>query len=271
MPGQPRHIGIVGCGTIGRAIARAIDDGTVIARLVALHSRDEEKARAFAASLQQAPPVVSLDELIARADLVVEAATQAALATIAPRTLSAGKDLMVLSVGALLEHPEWPQLAARHGCRLYVPSGAIVGLDGVKGACVGQVASVTITTRKPPRGLAGAPYLVAHGIDVLALQEATVVFEGTAREACKGFPANVNVAAALSLAGVGPERTRIRIIADPQCTRNTHDIEVVGEFGRLVAHVENVPSETNPRTGKLSYLSAIALLKELTQPVRYGT
>ncbi len=264
------RVGIVGIGTIGRAIAEAIDRGEVAVQLTAIHSRDLEKARGFATRLGQIPQVVALRELIETCDLVIEAATQDALATIAPLTLEAGKDLMVLSVGGLLDHPEWTALASRCGCRLYVPSGAIVGLDGVKGACMGRIEAVTITTRKPPQGLAGAPYVEQHGIDVHALTEETVIFEGSARQACKGFPANVNVSAALSLAGIGPDLTRIRILAVPGSKHNIHDIEVRGEFGRMTAHIENVPSATNPRTGKLSYLSAIAMLKELTSPVQYG-
>jgi aspartate dehydrogenase len=270
MTKQQLRIGIVGLGTIGRAIAAAIDRGEVAVRLAAVQSRDMAKARDFVASLGHPPPVVPLPDLLARCDLVIEAATQAALGDIAPTILTAGKDLMVLSVGALLDHPEWVDLAAQHRCRIYVPSGAIVGLDGVKGACVGQIESVTITTRKPPAGLAGAPYVEAHGIDVHAFTEETVIFEGSARDACKGFPANVNVSAALSLAGIGPDHTRIRILAVPGGTRNMHDIEVRGEFGRMTAHIENVPSATNPRTGKLSYLSALAMLREIVSPVCYG-
>jgi aspartate dehydrogenase len=264
------QVGIVGLGTIGRAIAQCLDTGDIAARVTAVNSRDMAKARAFAATLRRIPPVVELSALIASCDLVIEAATQASLRTIAPQTLGAGKDLMVLSVGGLLDHPEWPQLAAQHGCKLYVPSGAIVGLDGVKGACVGRIESVTITTRKPPNGLVGAPYVIEHGIDVCALTEETLIFAGSARDACKGFPANVNVSAALSLAGIGPDLTRMRIFAVPGSTRNRHDIEVRGEFGRMTARIENVPSATNPRTGKLSYLSAIAMLKEIVSPVRYG-
>jgi aspartate dehydrogenase len=264
------RVGIVGMGTIGRAIALALDTGDIPVQVAAVHSRDAEKAGAFAATLKAAAPVLDLDRLIASSDLVIEAATQDALATIAPATLAAGKDLMVLSVGALLDHPEWVALANQHHCKLYVPSGAIVGLDGVKGACAGRVDSVTITTRKPPEGLAGAPYVVAQGIDVFAFTEETQIVEGSAREACKGFPANVNVSAALSLAGIGPDRTRIRIMVMPGGTRNMHDVEVIGEFGRMTSHIENVPSATNPRTGKLSYLSAIAMLEEIAGAVRYG-
>jgi aspartate dehydrogenase len=119
--------------------------------------------------------------------------------------------------------------------------------------------------------LAGAPFVVARQLDLEALTEEMVIFEGSAREACRGFPANVNVSAALSLAGIGAERTRIRIIAVPGGTRNVHDIEVVGEFGHFTIHLENEPSETNPRTGKLSYLSALAMVKELANPLKVGT
>jgi aspartate dehydrogenase len=265
------RVGIVGVGVIGQALAKAIDCGEVVAQLTALHSRNLEKARAFAHTLCRVPEVVGdIAGVIARCDLVIEAATQTALSAMAPDILGAGKDLMVLSVGALLDHPEWPALAAQHGCRLYVPSGAIVGLDGLKGACVGQVDSVTITTRKPPQGLAGAPYVEAHGIDVYAFTTETVIFEGSAREACQGFPANVNVAAALSLAGIGPDRTRIRILVAPGSTRNIHDVEVAGEFGRLTTHIENVPTE-NPRTGKLSYLSTIGMLRQIVSSLHCGT
>jgi aspartate dehydrogenase len=269
--GGSMRVGVVGLGTIGRAMCTAIDRGEVNVALVAVSTRQSERARVFLRELRQPPALVNLDELIGRCDLVIEAATQEALETIAPCTLQRGKDLMVLSVGALLEHDDWLTLAQRTGSRIYVPSGAIVGLDGVKGAAIGAITSVTMTTRKPTPGLVGAPFVVAHGLDLAALTEETVIFEGSAREACRGFPANVNISAALSLAGIGADRTRIRIIADPHGLRNVHDIEVVGEFGRFTIHLENVPSDTNPRTGKLSYLSALAMLKELAAALKVGT
>lgn len=258
-------------GTIGRAIARALDTRAMPARLTAVYSRTAASAKQFLSTLTRVPPFVDLPTVIAQSDLVIEAAGQAALSEIAPLTLGAGKDLMVMSVGALLDHPEWAELASQHGGKLYVPSGAIVGLDGVKGASMGHIESVTITSRKPPKGLAGAPFVVAQGLNVFSYAEETLIFEGCARDACKGFPANVNVSAALSLAGIGPDCTRIRIFVVPHGTHNVHDIEVVGEFGRLTTHIENVPSDTNPRTGKLSYLSALAMLRDLTRPVHYGT
>lgn len=177
---------------------------------------------------------------------------------------------MVISVGALLDHPEVIEDARRSGRRLFIPSGAIAGLDGIKGACVGPIDHVTITTRKPPAGLEGAPYLIEHEISVAGLKAEHEVFSGTAREACRGFPANVNVTAAVSLAGIGPDRTRVRILAVPGLKRNCHDVEVEGEFGRLHVHVENVPSE-NPRTGKLTALSIIRSIQDAVDSVRIGT
>src|SRR5215510_2853518 len=160
--------------------------------------------------------------------------------------------------------------AEKHHCRILVPSGAIAGLDGIRGAREGRLDRVTMETRKPPRGLAGAPWIEAQRIDLDTITEETLVFEGPASEAVRAFPANVNVVAAVSLAGVGPERTRIRVLAVPGQTRNQHRVVAEGEFGRLVIEIEIVPSE-NPRTGKLSYLSTIAMLRELGAATRVGT
>jgi aspartate dehydrogenase len=233
-------------------------------------SRTEKAAREFLSGLREAPPYLDLAALISRSDLVVEAAGGDLFPELARRTFQAKKDLMVISVGALLDHPEIMGQARETGCRLLLPSGAIAGLDGIKSACVGKVSHVTITTRKPPRGLEGAPYLVEQGITLAGLQEEREVFSGTAREACRGFPANVNVSAAVSLAGLGPDRTQIRILAVPGLTRNCHDIDVEGEFGRLSVYVENAPSE-NPRTGRLTALSIIRTIQDMVDTVRIGT
>lgn len=248
-------IGIVGCGTIGAALARAVDEGKIPALLAGLANRTRARAEDLAGSLRTPPPVLPVPDLVQVSDLVVEAATGKALEEIVPACLRHGKDVFVISAGGLLGHEDWVREADARGCRILLASGAIAGLDGVRGAVIGRVDSVTLTTRKPPKGLAGAPYLVERGIRLDSLTEETLIFEGTAREACRGFPTNVNVSAALSLAGVGPDRTRVRIIAVPGGTFNRHRIEVRGEFGRLVVEVENVPSATNPRTGLLSIYS----------------
>jgi aspartate dehydrogenase len=264
-----RRIAVVGLGVIGRAVARAVADGLPGCAFAGGTSRDEAKAKAFLATLPGAPPYLTLPALIEASDLVVEAATQAALAEFAPAVLDAGRELVVLSVGGLLDHPDWVARAAARGGRIHAPSAAIAGLDGLKGAAVaGHLASVTMETRKPPRGLAGAPGVAA--IDLDAIREETLVFEGSAREACRAFPANVNVVAAVSLAGLGPDATRIRVYAVPGLGRNRHAVTAEGAFGRLSVELENVPSE-NPRTGKLSYLSTIAYLRDLGAPLRVGT
>ena len=238
-------------------------------RLAGVTSRTEKSAREFLAQFKSAPPYLPLDDLVNAADLLVEAAGGHIVAELAKKTFSAGKDLMVISVGALLEYPEVMAESRRTGCRLYVPSGAIAGLDGIKSACVGAITHVTHTTRKPPLGLEGAPYLVARGISLAGLTEEKEIFSGSAREACRGFPANVNVTGAVSLAGIGPDKTRVRILAVPGLPRNCHDIDIEGEFGKLHVHIENVPTE-NPKTGKLTALSIIRAVQDVVDPVRIG-
>ena len=264
-----KSIGIVGCGAIGKALVKAVEDGKLAVRVAGVTSRTEKTAREFLAVFKNPPPYLPLDELIDASDLVVEAAGGHVVAELAKKVFASGKDLIVISVGALLDHPEVMAESRRTGCRLYVPSGAIAGLDGIKSACVGAITHVTHTTRKPPLGLEGAPYLVERGISLVGLQEEKEVFSGSAREACRGFPANVNVTGAVSLAGIGPDKTRVRILAVPGLPRNCHDIDIEGEFGKLHVHIENVPSE-NPKTGKLTALSIIRAVQDAVDPVRIG-
>lgn len=265
-----KSIGIVGCGAIGRALLKAADEGRLTLSVAGVTSRTEKNARDFLSTLREPPPFLEREAVIARSDLVVEAAGGGVVPELAREVFDAGKDLMVISVGALLDHPEIIGRSRETGCRLYVPSGAIAGLDGVKSACVGQVSHVTLTTRKPPEGLEGAPYLVERRISLAGLREEKELFSGTAREACRGFPANVNVSAAVSLAGIGPDKTRVRILAVPGLKRNCHEVEVEGEFGRLTVRIENVPSE-NPRTGRLTALSIIRSVQDAADSLRIGT
>jgi aspartate dehydrogenase len=264
-----KSIGIVGCGAIGKALLRAVEDGKLGVRVAGVTSRTEKSARELLAAFKNPPPYLTLNELIAAADLIIEAAGGAVVASLAEQVFAAGKDLMIISVGALLDHPEIMENSRKTGCRLYCPSGAIAGLDGIKSASVGAIKHVTHTTRKPPNGLEGAPYLLERGISLAGLTEEKEIFLGSAREACRGFPANVNVTAAVSLAGIGPDRTRVRILAVPGLPRNCHDIDVEGEFGLLHVHIENVPSE-NPKTGKLTALSIVRAVQDVIDPVRIG-
>src|SRR5437762_2644197 len=264
------RIAIAGLGTIGRTLARRLADGMPGLTLACISARDKEKARSWLDEEGIEVPIVPLEEFPQHADLAVECAPAAVLEKICRPMLSAGKQVMVLSCGALLPRPELLELAKQHGGRIVVPTGGLLGLDAVAAAAEGTVHSVKMTTRKPPNGLAGAPHLIKNNISVEGLNEAKLVFSGTAREAAAGFPANVNVAAALALAGIGPDRTMIDIWADPSKTRNCHTIEVDSDSARFTLAIENVPSE-NPKTGRIVALSIIATLRKLGAPLRVGT
>jgi aspartate dehydrogenase len=268
---RERRVAIAGFGAIGRVVAQHLDRGIAGLRLGAVAARDEARAERAMADFAHPVPVLPLAQLAEEAEIVVECAPAAVLRDIAEPALGRGRSLVVLSCGALLDNFDLVELARRAGGRILVPTGALLGLDAVQAAAKGGVDRVHMITRKPPQGLAGAPYLVAHGIAVDGLAAAKRVFIGTAREAARGFPANVNVAAALALAGIGPDRTTIEIWADPQVTRNIHRIEVEAEVAHLTLEIENVPSPDNPRTGRLTALSVIALLEKLSSPLQIGT
>jgi aspartate dehydrogenase len=263
-------VAIGGLGAIGLDLARALDRGVDGLRLVAASARDRDKARANLAGFAHPPELVSLPDL-ARADIVVEAAPAAVFEQIAIPAIAAGRILVPSSVGALLPRMHLVDQARTSGARIVVPTGALLGLDAVRACAEGEVSSITIESRKPPRGLAGAPYLEQNNIDVMAVNGPTVVFEGNAFDAAAGFPANVNVAAALALAGIGPQRTTVRIWADPGIDRNMHTIKVEGAAARLTMTVEGVPTEANPRTGKLTPLSVLACLRGLTSTLKIGS
>ena len=265
-----QSIGIVGCGSIGQALLRAADSGQLKVPVAGVTSRDEHRAHEFLATLAAPLPYLDRQELISRSDLLVETAGGHVVSALAKETFAAGKDLMVISIGALLDDPGIIQEARDTGCRLLAPSGAIAGLDGIKSACAGRVDRVTMVSRKPPIGLEGAPYLVENGISLEGLEGEMEVFSGTAREAVKGFPANLNVSAAVSLAGLGPDKTQVKMLAVAGLERNCHDIEVVGDFGILTVHIENIPTE-NPRTGRLTAMSIIRSIQDAVDPFRIGT
>jgi aspartate dehydrogenase len=265
-------IALAGLGAIGGAVARRVLAGGIPGiELVAVSVRDQDKARATLKAMNGAAVrTVGLAELAGMAELVIECAPAALMDEIAQPVLRAGKKLLVLSAGALLPRPELLELAKKHGGQIIVPSGALLGLDAVCAAAEGQIHTVQMTTRKPPKGLSGAPYLVENRIEVDDVREPLRVFSGSARDAAKGFPANVNVAVALSLAGIGPDRTRIDIWADPGVTRNTHRIQVESDSARIDMTIENIPSE-NPKTGRITALSVIAALRKFHAPLRVGT
>lgn len=263
-------VGIAGLGAIGLPLARALDAGVDGLSLVAVGVRDQTKALANLAGFRRPPRLVDLAELAA-ADIVVEAVPAAQFERVALPAIDAGRILVVLSAGALLPRMHLVRRAVATGGRIIVPTGALLGLDAVRAAAEGPVESVTIETRKPPGGLEGAPYLEKHAISVAGLTEPLLVFEGNALDAAAGFPANVNVAAALALAGIGPVRTKVRIWADPTVERNVHTIQVEADAARFTMKIENVPSSENPKTGRMVAPSVLACLRGLVSPFKVGT
>jgi aspartate dehydrogenase len=193
------------------------------------------------------------------------------VAVVAESALNAKADVMIMSVGALMDQglrTKLFELAKKNDCRIHIPSGAVAGLDGLK-AAGRRLRSISLTTTKPPSGLQGAPYVLAHRIPLFALKERTTIFEGPAEEAVRAFPANVNVAATLSLVCGVP--VHVRIVADPAIKVNMHEISAEGEFGRMTIKVENVPSPANPKTSYLAALSAFATIRGLAGCVMIGT
>ncbi len=267
------RIGIIGCGTIGAKLAKYIDrDLSGKAKLIALSDIDEIKARGLAGLLKSNPKVAEIAGLIKSCDLIIEAASTKASGDIARKAVSAGKDIMIMSTGGLLAgYRSLFESAKKKGTNVYLPSGAICGLDGLKGAKFSGIKKVTLTTRKPPEGFKGAPFVVKNKIDLSKIKSDKVLFEGNALDAMEGFPANINVAATLSLCGIGPVRTKVKIIASPKIKRNIHELEAEGGFGRIVARTENVPSPDNPRTSYLAILSAMATLNGILERVKIGT
>ncbi|MFQ1064217.1 aspartate dehydrogenase [Bordetella trematum] len=266
---HPLKVGIAGFGAIGGAVAQALDRGLPGLELAAIAVRDPQR---YQDRVWQGPRPLftTLEALAAHCDIVVEAAPAQVFRELAEPTLRAGKKLLVLSAGALLRNDDLIGVAQAHGGQILVPSGAILGLDAITAAAQGEIHSVTMITRKPPRGLSGAPYLEQHRIDVNAITEPTLIFKGSPREAAEGFPANLNVAVSVALAGIGPDRSTLEIWADPGVTRNVHRVEVESDSASFAMEIRNIPSE-NPKTGRITALSAIAALRKLTAPLRVGT
>ena len=269
--GKRVRVAIAGLGAVGMAVAHRLDQGITGLELVAVTARRLEHAAERLQVFHRPPKVTNAESLAEGADVIVECAPAEVFAEIAEPVLRAGKTLVAISTAALLSNWHLVELAGQTGAQIIVPSGALLGLDAVRAAAEGRIDSVRMITRKPPAGLAGAPYLVTHGIDLDGLTEPLRVFQGTAREGAVGFPANVNVAASLALAGIGPDRTELEIWADPLLTRNTQTIVVEADCVRFEMTIENVPTEENPRTGRLVALSVVATLKRFVSPLVIGT
>ncbi len=263
-------VGLAGLGAVGLDVARRLEAGVPGLVLAAVAVRDVDKARRHLPQVGDGIAVAPADALAHCCDIIVECLPPALFRAVGGPAVERGRIFMPLSVGQLLENWDLVERAKATGARILVPTGALLGLDAVRAAAEGTIHSVTMITRKPPKGLEGAPYLRERGMTLDGLNGPRKVFEGTAREGARGFPANVNVAAALSLAGVGPDKTRLEIWADPALTRNTHRIEVDADSARFAMTIENVPSD-NPRTGRITALSTVAALRGLVAELKVGT
>jgi len=267
---------IIGCGSIGSVLAKAVHEMPEVDRIY-VTDQSKDFAVHLISSLEKAHYIDNengkLAKVLGEIDLAVEAASQDAARKFIPFALENGVDVMVMSVGVFADEEfrkRCYELAKRHRSRIYVPSGAICGTDGLHSASVAGISEVHLTTRKGPKGLKGAPGLALKGIDVEKLTEATVVFEGNARDASIQFPKNLNVAATVSLLGAGFDRTRVTIICDPTTERNAHTLTVKGDFGELKCETHNVPSPMNPATSYLAALSAVAAIKRILGNVWIG-
>lgn len=273
------NVGLIGCGAIGCTLARGIIEGKAgDIKLVAVCDVLEKRVDGLKEdlSLPNLFTTTEPDELIEREDVefVIEAASQTVVHAVAEPVLKAGKDIMIMSVGALRDGAladRLEKLAEEKGVKVYLPSGAICGLDGVKAASVEGITRAEITSTKHPRSLEGAPYLVENQISLRGLTKPKIVYRGRAKDAAKGFPKNVNVAVALSLAGIGVDRTMVTIIADPEATRTQHEVRVAGEFGELYTVVKNYVHPENPKTSYLAALAAIRTLRKCTEAIQVGT
>ena len=271
-----KKIGLLGCGAIGTQIALAIDSGAIPATLTHVYDQSNEAAELLVSKLNNKPEIVKNSHLLSSnpVDLVVEAASQDAVKDVALSVIQNRKDLMIMSVGAMLDESVFEVLS--DACKefkktIYLPSGAIAGLDALK-SVKQELDSITLTTTKHPNSLKGAKFFEASTIDPDNISEKTTIFEGTSKEAVKLFPANINVAALLSLAGLGSEKTMVRIIADPNTDKNTHEIEAKGKFGKMSLKIENIPDENNPKTSRLATLSAIECLRGIcSDDIQIGT
>lgn len=271
-----KRIGLLGCGAIGTQIALAIDSGKIPAEITHIYDFDRKKSEALVARLKKSPVIVENPHLLSsnNVDLIVEAASQDAVKNHALSIIQNRKDIMIMSVGALLDESVFEILY--DACKefkktIYLPTGAIAGLDAIK-SVKDELEYLTLTTTKNPKSLAGAKFFETNKVDITAIKEPTVIFEGVAKDAVRLFPANINVAALLSLAGLGSQRTAVKIVADPSTEKNIHQIEALGKFGKISVRVENVPDQGNPKTSRLAILSAIECLRQICSgDLRIGT
>jgi aspartate dehydrogenase len=262
---------LIGSGSIGRVL---LDNIELMPEIEKVYVFDimEDMSRALEYDFEKAVFTDDPFSSMEKSALVIEAASHQAVREYGPRALDMGKDLMIMSVGALGDDELRKELVSKASYkkgRIYAPSGAVFGTSGLSAASMAKLNEVVLETTKPPKGLHNVPYLLEKGIDVDAIEEKTLVFEGSAKDAARAFPKNVNVSATLSLAGIGFERTKVKVYVDPKIERNTHVVHIKGDFGEAFCRVENVPS-SNPGTSYLAALSAVSTLKKIVSGIWIG-
>ncbi|MFH1061412.1 MAG: aspartate dehydrogenase domain-containing protein [Candidatus Omnitrophota bacterium] len=265
-------VGVCGCGTIGSYLIKTmLKSYNKQISLVGVTEINQDNLIRLSSSLKKKISSFSLEDLVKKSDLIIEAAQGTVVPELIGYVIKYKKQIMLMSVGGLLIKKGLLKKIQDNNIKLYIPSGAIAGLDALKAARMGKIKSVKLTTRKPVEGLVGAPYLINNKIDLKSIKKDTVVFQGSALQAVANFPKNINVAAILSIAGIGATKTSVCIVASPKTKRNTHTIEIKGDFGTILTCTENVPSKLNPKTSMMAILSAWATLDGILNNVKIGT
>jgi len=266
-----QRVALAGLGAVGMDCARALDAGLPGLRLARASAADLERAARRVESFLCPPLIVAPERLAEETDIVVDCAPSSAFRGVAVPALEGGRTLLTISGAALLENWDMVDLARRSGGVIHLASGAVPGLDAVQAARRGRISRVRMVTTKPPPGLAGAPHLIEHGIEIENLDEPLRVFAGNAREGARAFPANVNVAAALGLAAGDPDLVELEVWADPSIRVNRHRILVESNSANIDLSIENIPSQENPRSGRIVALSVVACLEKMVAALRIGT
>ena len=239
--------------------------------LTGIVSRNNENAKKRILHLKHKIMIYDLDNLIEKCDIIIDCAPKEAFRNIATKCIKNKKPLITVSGAGILENLDLEEMAKKNNTQIILATGAILGLDALRAAAESKISSVKMITRKPPNALSSAPYVIKNKIDLNNLIEAKLIFQGTATEGARAFPANVNVAAAVGLAGIGADKTELQIWADPNLKRNTHKVEVDADSAIFEMSIQNVQSPENPGTGKITALSVIACLRGITSPFKIGT
>jgi len=268
-------VGIVGCGAIGSSLAEAVAcNFSKQAKLTALYDINIPKAKKLSKMIFRNKDfsVVDLKHLIDRSDLVIECASSKSSWNIAKSALGEARDIMIMSVGGVAGHfNELRKLAEKRHCKVYIPSGAIAGIDALKALGIGKIKKVILTTRKNPISFKQVKYIQALGVRLDKIKKDRVLFYGKAKEAVRYFPQNINVSSVLSMAGIGQDKTQVKIIASPKLKTNIHEIQIQSDAARLFIHTENIAHPDNPKTSYLAVLSAVATIKQILEPIKIGT